>query len=70
MKIEAVVDRFEEEKAVLLLNDETQTAVIPRTCLPSETQEGDYLTITIKIDEEKTRWAQEEAERLFQDLTN
>ncbi len=68
MKITAVVDRFEGDKAVLLLADETKQVVFPRVCLPSETKEGDYLTVTIEIDEERTREAKAEAESLLADL--
>lgn len=64
MRIEAVIDRFEGSKAVLLVDHETKNAVLPRVCLPQESKEGDYLTITIAVDEEKTRLAREEAESL------
>lgn len=69
MKMEAVVDRFEEDKAVLLIDNESTNLVLPRKCLPCETAEGDYLTITVAIDEEKSRLAEEEAKKLFQELT-
>lgn len=64
MRIEAVIDRFEGNKAVLLVDHETKNAVLPRVCLPQEAKEGDYLTITIAVDEEKTHLAREEAESL------
>ena len=68
MKIIAVVDRFEGDKAILLLADETKQTAFPRACLPSETKEGDYLTIAIEIDEERTEQAQAEADSLLAEL--
>ena len=68
MKITAVIDRFEEDKVVLLLADETKQTVFPRACLPPKTKEGDYLAVTIEIDEERTRQAQAEADSLLAEL--
>lgn len=68
MKTEAVIDRFEGDKAVLMIEHDSKKAVVPRVCLPSDAEEGDYLTVTIAVDEEKTRWARQEAERLFADI--
>ena len=68
MKITAVVDRFEGDKAVLLLADETKQVAFPRVCLPSEVKEGDCLTVMIEIDEERTREARAEAESLLAEL--
>lgn len=68
MKITAVVDRFEGDKAVLLLADETKQVVFPRVCLPPATKEGDYLGIAIEIDEERTREAEAEANGLLAEL--
>jgi hypothetical protein len=68
MKITAVVDRFEGDKAVLLLADETKQTVFPRVCLPLEAKEGDHLTVTIEIDEARTQEAQAEADSLLAEL--
>lgn len=68
MKTEAVIDRFEGDKAVLMIEHDSKKAVVPRECLPSDAEEGDYLTVTIAVDEEKTRLARQEAERLFADI--
>lgn len=68
MKITAVVDRFEGDKAVLLLADETKQVAFPRVCLPSEVKEGDYLAVMIEINEERTREARAEAESLLAEL--
>ena len=68
MKVTAVVDRFEGNKAVLLLADETKQSAFPRVCLPPETKEGDYLSIVIEIDEERTRQAEAEVKALLAKL--
>ncbi|MBQ8682705.1 MAG: DUF3006 domain-containing protein [Selenomonadales bacterium] len=68
MKISAVIDRFEEDKAVLLLEDAAAQAVFPRICLPREAKEGDYLTIMVAVDEERTREAGSEADSLLAQL--
>lgn len=70
MKTEAVIDRFEEDKAVLLADGERKTVVLPKICLPQEAREGDYLTITIEIDEMSTRLAAQEADALLNELMN
>lgn len=64
----AVLDRVEEDKAVVLFGDEEEKGVIPVTCLPPETEEGDYLTVEIKVDAQKTRAARAEATALFTKL--
>ena len=68
MKITAVVDRFEGDKAVLLLADETKQTVFPRVCLPPEAKEGDHLTVMIEIDKARTQGAQAEADSLLAEL--
>ena len=68
MKISAVIDRFEEDKAVLLLEDAAAQAVFPLICLPREAKEGDYLTIMVAVDEERTREAGSEADSLLAQL--
>lgn len=54
--LRAVVDRIEDgDIAVLMIDsdDDTQTQLdIPRALLPSETEEGAHLRITIKLDKE------------------
>jgi len=56
-KIQVVVDRIEEDIAVIELPD-LETIEINKKYLPSKTQEGNILDITIKINKE------EEARRL------
>lgn len=65
MQIKLVIDRFEGDKAILLL-DEGETAVNwPRNMLPPEAEEGDILRVQFDRDEEATYAARCEAERLL-----
>jgi len=47
MNDKAVVDRFEEDKAVLLVGDKEDQMVVERTLLPLNTQEGDWLRVEV-----------------------
>ncbi|AJQ28356.1 DUF3006 domain-containing protein [Pelosinus fermentans] len=68
MKVLAVIDRFEGDKAVLLLDDEEVQVVWPRESLPSEAQEGDVITMELQVDHEATIAAKAEAERLLKEI--
>ena len=68
MKIKAVIDRFEETKAVLLLGEEDAQVNWPRSFLPKNAQEGDILKIDLQIDTEATPKANAGAESLLQQL--
>ena len=46
--IYAVIDRFEEDKAVLLAGEEEIKINFPRRLLDKNLKEGDYVTINIK----------------------
>jgi hypothetical protein len=48
-----IIDRFEEDKAILEIGDEFIT--IPRSVLPKEAKEGDVLNIVIDADETTAR---------------
>lgn len=43
MKEKAVVDPFEEDKAVLLVGEEGRQLIVDRRLLPAETKEGHWL---------------------------
>ena len=64
----AVIDRFEEDKAVLLVGSAEKKVVFPAEELPEGLQEGDYIRLDISFDEEATRAAREEAAALLRDL--
>ena len=65
--ISAYLDRFEGSLAVLLLGEEEKKVNFPKSFLPEEVEEGDYLKIEISRDEEKTAEAEAEALRLLQE---
>ena len=66
MSEQAVVDRFEEDKAVLLVGDDERRLIVDREALPHGTREGHWLRITVQdgllvsaeIDEAETEAAQ------------
>lgn len=67
--IYAVIDRFEEDKAVLLAGDEEDIKInFPRRLLDKNLKEGDYVTIDIKYDDEATQKAKEEVASLLNSL--
>ncbi|WP_029544953.1 DUF3006 domain-containing protein [Selenomonas sp. AB3002] len=65
--ISAYLDRFEGSLAVLLLGEEEKKVNFPKSFLPEEAEEGDYLKIEISRDEEKTAEAEAEALQLLQE---
>lgn len=66
--VQVVVDRFEENKAVLLVGELEDRVVFPKKYLPENINEGDYLQLNIVYDPEMTREARKEAEALQQGL--
>ena len=48
--MKAVIDRFEEKSAVLLVDESQQRMVVPRKSLPAEAKEGHWLTVEIDRD--------------------
>lgn len=66
--MQAVIDRFEENKAVLLLGDEEIKVIFPKRYLPDGLKEGDYLQMTLSYDEAATVAAKSESERLLRDV--
>ena len=65
--MKAVIDRFEGDRAVLLLGDEGQPLNVPRQVLPGKAREGTWLTLdiidgeprNIKLDEQETESVRE-----------
>ena len=66
--ISAVIDRFEEDKVVLLVGEDEQKVVFPKNLLDENLKEGDYLSIDIKYDEVATKKAVAEIEDLLKSL--
>ena len=65
--MKAVIDRFEGDRAVLLLGDEGQPLNVPRQVLPGKAREGSWHTLdiiggeprNIKLDEQETETVRE-----------
>lgn len=68
--ISAVIDRFEEDKVVLLVGEDEQKVVFPKNLLDENLKERDYLSIDIKYDEVATKKAVAEIEDLLKSLKN
>lgn len=66
--LKAVIDRFEEDKAVLLIGEEETKVNFPRKYLAKTLKEGDYITLEIKYDEVSTKEAKAEIADLMQEL--
>lgn len=68
MTVEAYIDRFEEDKAVIYFGDDmAQKIVYPKAFLDESLEEGDYVKITVEYDEEATQKALQEALALTED---
>ena len=50
MMQKAVIDRFEGDKAVLLVGDESRPVVVERKSLPKKVREGTWLQVEIDGD--------------------
>jgi hypothetical protein len=68
VRIQAVIDRMENDKAVILLGDKENQLVWPLSELPSGVHEGHILQIDVTIDEAATQRARAEAEALLQEI--
>lgn len=68
MRVKVVIDRFESDKAVLLVGDSEVSASWPRASLPAEAREGDILWTSFAVDREATARARSEAEDLLRKL--
>jgi hypothetical protein len=58
------IDRFENDKAVLILSD-GQQVVIERQFLPMSAKAGDCLTITFKHNDKKTAEREQKVSQLL-----
>lgn len=61
-----IIDRFEEDWAVLEYDDETYN--VPRALLPDNAKEGDVLRISLEIDQEETEKRREAIRKLEDEL--
>ena len=68
MKLTAVVDRVEEQVAVLLIGETQQRVNWPVSLLPAPVREGDVLTVEWRHDLAETKKAEAEAASLLAEL--
>jgi len=68
MRVKVVIDRFEGDKAVLLVGENESSVNWPREALPEEAREGDILWTLFTVDHEATGKARSEAEDLLRKL--
>lgn len=68
METEAVVDRIEGNRAVLILEGPAEVISWPTALLPPNSKEGDVISISLKINREKTREARDQISRLIEKL--
>ncbi|MCK5510962.1 DUF3006 domain-containing protein [Candidatus Parcubacteria bacterium] len=69
MNIKATVDRFENEKAVLITKDKNEI-IWPKSKLPEETTEGMVLNINISNDKKNTEKNKELAKEILNEILN
>lgn len=65
MKVEGVVDRMEEDYAVIFLGENEKKVSWPKTLLPKGTKEGQILVFNLTIDQEKTKKCEQEIDELW-----
>ncbi|MHB0997809.1 MAG: DUF3006 domain-containing protein [Armatimonadota bacterium] len=70
-KVRAFIDRFEGDKAVLLIGEnEEDTLILYSKYLPDNLTEGSVLTINIRYEPDKTEQIHMEVEDLLKKLKN
>ncbi|NLP37562.1 MAG: DUF3006 domain-containing protein [Firmicutes bacterium] len=68
--MKAVIDRFEEDYAVVLFGDEEIKINIPQKLLPPGAQEGSWLQVSFTLDPEGTQKQKEKITNLLNKLKN
>lgn len=69
MEIKAVVDRFENEMAILLFEHLIHPVYLPKKLLPDDCQEGDILFFQILRDKSASRKARRRISGLIKKLS-
>lgn len=68
--IRAVIDRIEEEMAVLSVGDEAEHSIdVPAALLPAGASDGDHLQIRITLDEEARASAEQRIKEMQERLS-
>lgn len=66
--VKAVVDRFENGYAVVLLGDEEIELAVARELLPQEVREGSWLRVRFELDPEETKKQEARVRELLKKL--
>jgi len=70
MLVRGVIDRFEENYAVILLGAKEKKINWPKEFLPQGAKESQVICFTLKIDHEATSTLEKETAELWQKITN
>ena len=68
--MKAVIDRFENNTAVVLFGDDEIAVNIPMTLLPDGAREGSMLNVTLELDPEGELRQREKVSKLLEKLKN
>ncbi|MCR3922555.1 MAG: DUF3006 domain-containing protein [Firmicutes bacterium] len=68
--MKAVIDRFVEEYAVVLVGDDEVKVDIPLKLLPKSAREGSRLTVIFDVDDKGTQQQEEKITKLLEKLKN
>lgn len=66
--MEAVIDRFEGEYAILLFEGQDVQVDFPKKLLPVDVKEGDVIALDIRINGEETQNRRDRVENLLEKL--
>ena len=68
--MKAVIDRFEDDYAVVLFGDKEIKVDLPRELLPPGAREGNWLNVTFELNPEGTTKQEEKIRGLLEKLKN
>lgn len=68
MKFDAIVDRIEGDKVILLPSSSNERVEFPINLLPRKIKEGDVLNMSFEVDYEATERAKKEAKDILDKL--
>jgi hypothetical protein len=66
--VKGIIDRIEDDKAVILLKGEDESIILDKIFLPSFAKEGDIVTVKVKVAKDRTKKAKEEVSELIKNL--
>lgn len=66
----AFVDSIIDDTVRILIGGKSTPAELPRTCLPAETREGDWLRVSFELLPEMREQRKKQVKKLLDDLAN